>query len=74
MSRMNGKKKHTHTSSTLLDSSIIRLYPHNSVFEIVQDESVKVYLHMYNGNVQQNPLCIEYCVTMYSFYPRSHCR
>ena len=65
---------HTHTSSTLLYSSIIRLYPQNPVFEIVHDESVKVYLHMYNGNVQQNPLCVESCVTMYSFYPRSHCR
>ena len=53
MSRMNGKKTHTHTRSTLLYSSIIRLYPQNSVFEIVHDESVKVYLHMYNGNVQQ---------------------
>ena len=53
MSRMNGKKTHTHTRSTLLYSSIIRLYPQNSVFEIVHDESLKVYLHMYNGNVQQ---------------------
>ena len=74
MSRMNGKKTHTHTSSTLSYSSIIRLYPQNPVFEIVHDESVKVHLHMYNGNVQQNPLCLESCVTMYSFYPRSHCR
>ena len=31
--------------------------------EIVREESVKVYLHMYNGNVQQNPLCMETCVT-----------
>ena len=37
--------------STLLYSSIIRLFPLNSVFEIVHDESVKVYLHMYNVNV-----------------------
>ena len=50
-------------TSTLLYSSIIRLYPQNPVFEIVHDESVKVYLHMYNGNVQQNPLCVESCVT-----------
>ena len=42
----------TPTTSTLLYSSIIRLYPQNPVFEIVNDESVKVYLHMYNGNVQ----------------------
>ena len=33
------------------------------MFEIVHDESVKVYSHMYNGNVQQNPLCVESCVT-----------
>ena len=55
---------HTHTrTSTPLYSSINRLYAQNSVFEIVHDESVKVYLHMYNGNVQQNPLCVESCVT-----------
>ena len=36
----------------------------NQVFETVNDESVKVYPHnMYNGNVQQNPLCVESCVT-----------
>ena len=63
MSRMNGKKTHTHTSSTLLYSSNSRLYPQNPVFEIVH-ESVKVYLQMYNGNVQQNPLCVESCVTV----------
>ena len=50
-------------TSTLLHSSIIRLYPQNPVFTIVHDESVKVYLPMYNGNVQQNPLCVESCVT-----------
>ena len=33
------------------------------MFEIVREESLKVYLHMYNGNVQQNPLCVESCVT-----------
>ena len=33
------------------------------MFKIVHDKSVKVYLPMYNGNVQQNPLCVEYCVT-----------
>ena len=46
-----------------LYSSINRLYAQNSVFEFVHDESVKVYPHMYNGNVQQNPLCVEPCVT-----------
>ena len=30
-------------------------YAQNHVFEIVHQESVKVYLHMYTGNVQQNP-------------------
>ena len=49
-------------TSTLLYSSIIRLYPQNPVFKIVHDESVKVYLPMYNGNVKQNPLCVESCV------------
>ena len=52
MSRMNGKKTHTQTLCT-----------ENPVFEIVRDESVKVYLHMYDGNVQQNPLCVESCAT-----------
>ena len=33
------------------------------MFKIVHDESVKVYLHMYNGNVQQNPLRVGSCVT-----------
>ena len=42
----------------------MRLNTQNPVFEIVHDESVKkVYLHMFNGNVQQNPLCVESCVT-----------
>ena len=58
-------------TSTLLYSSIIKLYPQNPVFEIVYDESVKVNLHMYNGNVQQNPLCVESCVTKeFSMSPR----
>ena len=36
----------------------------NSVFETVRrDESVKVYQHMSNGNVQQSPLCVESYVT-----------
>ena len=33
------------------------------MFKIVRDESVKVYLPMYNGIVQQNPQCVESCVT-----------
>ena len=58
-------------TSTLLYSSIIRLYPQNPVFEIVHDESVKVHLHMYNGNVEQNPLCVKSCVTKeFSMAPR----
>ena len=41
-----------------------RLYSKNTVFKIVYEESVKVYhLHMYNGNIQQNSLCVESCVT-----------
>ena len=52
-------------------SSINRLYAQNSGFEIVREESVKVYLHMHNGNVQQNPLCVESCVTNgFSISPR----
>ena len=43
--------------------SVNRLYAQNPVFEIVHDESVNVYPDMYNGNVQQNPLCVESCVT-----------
>ena len=39
-------------------------YAKNPVFEIVYEESVKVYrVHMYNGNIQQNSLCVESCVT-----------
>ena len=34
------------------------------MFEIVYEESVKVdHLHMYDGNIQQNSLCVESCVT-----------
>ena len=61
-------------TSTPLYSSINRLYAQNpSVFEVVREESVKVYLRMYNGNVQQNPLCIEPCLTTskkFSISPR----
>ena len=47
------------------------LYAQNPVFEIIHDESVKAYLRMYNGNVQRNPLCVEYCVTeKYSIFHR----
>ena len=49
-------------TSTPFYSSINRLYAQNPAFEIVHDESVKVHPHMYNGNVQQNPLCVESCV------------
>ena len=48
-----------------------RFYAQKPVLEIVNDESVKVFLHMYNGNVQQNPLCVESCVTReFSISPR----
>ena len=34
------------------------------VVELMHQQSVKVYLHnVYNGNIQQNPLCAESCVT-----------
>ena len=51
------------TSTSTMYSSINRLYAQNPVFEIVRKESVKVYLHMYNGNVQQNLHRVESCVT-----------
>ena len=51
------------TSTPFFYSSINRLYAQNPVFEIIREESVKVYLHMHNGNVQQNPPCVESCVT-----------
>ena len=41
---------------THLCTAVACLYA-KTVFEIVYEESVKVYhLHMYNGNIQQNPL------------------
>ena len=55
--------QYSYCSSTSLYSGINTLYAQNPVFEIVHDESVKAYLHMYNGNVQQNPLCVEPRVT-----------
>ena len=62
--RFLSRCKFSTRTSTLLYRSIIRLYPQNPVFKIVHHKSVKVYLPiMYNGNVQQNPLCIESCVT-----------
>ena len=50
-------------TSTPFYSSINRLYAQNPGFKIVREESVKVYLHMHNGNVQQNPPCVESCIT-----------
>ena len=50
---------------------LIGSYAQNPGFEIVREESVKVYLHMHNGNVQQNPPCVESCVTNgFSISPR----
>ena len=58
-------------ASTTFYRSINRLHAQNPVFEIVHDESVKVYLHMHNGNVQQIPLSVESCVTKdFSISPR----
>ena len=57
-------------TSTPLYSSINRLFAQNPVFEIVR-ESVKVYLHMHKGNVQQNLIYVESCVTKdFSISPR----
>ena len=53
----------TLTRSPSKSNIISRLYAQNPVFEIVHQESVKVYLNIYNGNVQQNPLCAASCVT-----------
>ena len=50
-------------NSTPLYNSNNRLDAQDPAFEIVREESVKVYLHMYNGNVQQNPQSVESCVT-----------
>ena len=57
------RSKFSTPTSTPLYSSINRLYAQNPVCAIIHDGSVKVYLHMYNGNVQQSPLCVESCVT-----------
>ena len=70
--RILSRCKSSAPTSTPLYNSINRLYVQNPLFEIVRDEGVKVYLHiMYNGNVQQNPLCVESCVTTeFSISPR----
>ena len=50
------------TSTPIMYSS--RLCAKNPVFEIAYEKSGKVYLlHMYNGSIQQNSLCVESCVT-----------
>ena len=64
---LTGSKNHSlntvvNTSTPFFYSSINRLYAQNPVFEMVREESVKVCLHMHNGNVQQNLPCIESCV------------
>ena len=58
-------------TSTPFYSSINRLYAQNPGFEIIREESVKVYLHMHNWNVQQNLPWVESCVTNgFSISPR----
>ena len=52
-----------------LSCIIQRSYAQSPVFEIVHDESVKVYLHMYNEKGQQISLCVESCVTKGRFRP-----
>ena len=65
------RSKFSTPTCTPLYSTINWLYAQNPVFAIIHDESVKVYLPMYNGNVQQNPLCVESCVTKeFSISPR----
>ena len=56
----------------LYSGSINRLDAQNPVFEIVSGESVIVYLHMYSGNIQQNPLCVEssYVTKVFSIFLR----
>ena len=69
--RFLSRCKFSTPTSTPLYSSINRLNAQNPAFGIVHDESVKAYLHMYNGNVQQNALCVEPCVTEeFSISPR----
>ena len=69
--RFLSRCKFSTPTSTSLYSDINTLYAQNPVFGIVHDESVKVYPHMYDGNVQQNPLCVESCVTKeFSMSPR----
>ena len=51
------------TCTARIHSSSSTFYAQNPAFDIVQQQSVKVYLHMYNGNVQQNPQCVAFCVT-----------
>ena len=55
----------------LCTASIGSMRKKKTVFEIVHDESVKVYLHMYSGNIQQNSLYVEPCVSKdFSISPR----
>ena len=44
--------QYSYYNSTLLYSSIIRLYPQNPVFEIVHDESVKIVKHSKQKHTQ----------------------
>ena len=45
--------------------------------KFIHEKSVKVYLHMHNGNIQQNSLCVESCVTeevsIYFRFPPTIC-
>ena len=38
-------------------------YAQNPALEIVDQQSVNFYLHMYNGNIQHSPLCAEFFVS-----------
>ena len=58
---------HRDANSVLLRAHLFlyssTLYAQNPMLESVHQQSVKVCLHMYDGNVQQNPRCAASCVT-----------
>ena len=58
ITHVNANNSPVHVTVLLSDSNTQK-----PVFEIVSEENVKVYLHMYNWNVQQNFQCVESRVT-----------
>ena len=51
-------------ASTPLYSSINRLFAQNPVLNCSLGEREGLSKHMYNGNIEQNPLCVKSCVTI----------